>query len=168
MNPDLAQPTTTPLGEIISPCHISDSPPPRIRFYINSEPGGEQLPFLCALSIALFVNPNVTSLYRLYRDRLSKAFLFNPSTEVQRDRSHDLPAYLPKLHELKTLFCPYPIINAAFTHRIAGASHVGSPSLRPFRRSPALRREGQATAMVAGPSRSVALILSPPAAEPHL
>src|SRR5208337_2142620 len=106
MNPDLAQPTTTPLGEIISPCHISDSPPPRIRFYINSEPGGEQLPFLCALSIALFVNPNVTSLYRLYRDRLSKAFLFNPSTEVQRDRSHDLPAYLPKLHELKTLFCP--------------------------------------------------------------
>ena len=68
---------------------------------------------LCASIVALFVNPNVTSLYRLYRDRLSKAFLFNPCTEASRDRYHDLPAYMPKLHELNTSLCPYPIINAA-------------------------------------------------------
>jgi hypothetical protein len=65
------------------------------------------------LFLALFIDPNVTSLYRLYRDRLSKAFLFNPDPKKPRDTDHDLPAYEPKLSELNTLVCPYPIINAA-------------------------------------------------------
>ena len=65
------------------------------------------------LVLALFINPNVTSLYRLYRDRLSKAFLFDPDPNTPRDKFHDLPAFQPKLHELNTELCPYPIINAA-------------------------------------------------------
>jgi hypothetical protein len=65
------------------------------------------------LVLALFINPNVTSLYRLYRDRLSKAFLFDPDPNTPRDKFQDLPAYQPKLHELNTDLCPYPIINAA-------------------------------------------------------
>ena len=68
---------------------------------------------LIAGLIALALDPNVTSLYRLYRDRLSKAFLFDPNPDSQRDKYHDLPAYQPKLHELDTRLCPYPIINAA-------------------------------------------------------
>ncbi len=60
--------------------------------------------------IGLLVNPNVTSLYRLYRDRLSKAFLFDPK---KRDTHGDLAAIEPKLHKLNTNYCPYPIINAA-------------------------------------------------------
>ena len=62
------------------------------------------------LMMALFVNPNTTSLYRLYRDRLSKAFLFDPS---QRDSHGDLVAINPRLHQIDTNLCPYPIINAA-------------------------------------------------------
>jgi hypothetical protein len=50
-------------------------------------PGGEVAPigwFYLALSVILFaasllLSPNANSLHRLYRDRLSKAFLFNPT-----------------------------------------------------------------------------------------
>jgi hypothetical protein len=61
--------------------------------------------------VALFINPNVTSLYHLYRDRLSKAFLFDP--DGQRDKHGDLPADEPKLHQIDTNLCPYPIVNAS-------------------------------------------------------
>ena len=61
--------------------------------------------------LAWFVNPNATSLFRLYRDRLSKAFLFDPN---RRDpATHDLLAADPRLHDIDTSLCPYPIINAA-------------------------------------------------------
>jgi hypothetical protein len=66
--------------------------------------------------VALFINPNATSLYRLYRDRLSKAFLFYPQKREnprKQDNPHDLQAYEPKLHQIDTNLCPYPIINAA-------------------------------------------------------
>jgi hypothetical protein len=69
--------------------------------------------------LALFVNPNVTSLYRLYRDRLSKAFLFDPK---KRDAHGDLVEAVPKLHELNTNLCPYPIVNAALN--IEGSQFV--------------------------------------------
>ncbi len=62
--------------------------------------------------VALFINPNATSLYRLYRDRLSKAFLFDPDPR-RHDKYGDLQAYEPKLHEINTNLCPYPIVNAA-------------------------------------------------------
>ena len=68
---------------------------------------------------ALFINPNVTSLHRLYRDRLSKAFLFDPN---KRDRHGDLEAVDLKLHAINTDLCPYPIINAALN--IQGSKFV--------------------------------------------
>ncbi len=67
--------------------------------------------FLGTGFVALFINPNVTSLYRLYRDRLSKAFLFDP--DGRRDKPGDLPTYEPKLHQIDTNLCPYPIVNAS-------------------------------------------------------
>lgn len=63
-----------------------------------------------ALALFLLVDPNVTSLHRLYRDRLSKAFLFNPRFE---DKHGDRVAISPKLHGIDPNFCPYPIVNAA-------------------------------------------------------
>ncbi|MGH7888830.1 MAG: patatin-like phospholipase family protein, partial [Candidatus Binatia bacterium] len=67
--------------------------------------------FFITLLVARVINPNVTSLYRLYRDRLSKAFLFDP--DGRRDKHGDLPAYEPKLHQIDTNLCPYPIVNAS-------------------------------------------------------
>jgi hypothetical protein len=78
--------------------------------------------FVITLALALLVNPNVTSLYRLYRDRLSKAFLFNPDPTEPRDSHGDLIEVMPKLHELNTNLCPYPIINAALN--IEGSQFV--------------------------------------------
>jgi hypothetical protein len=68
--------------------------------------------------VAAVLNPNATSLFRLYRDRLSKAFLFDPDPEKRENLDkpndpHDLQPYEPKLHEIRTNFCPYPIVNAA-------------------------------------------------------
>ncbi|MGJ0507297.1 MAG: patatin-like phospholipase family protein [Methylocystis sp.] len=59
---------------------------------------------------ALFINPNGTSFFRLYRDRLNKAFVFDP--EGARDSRNDLRAAPIKLHDIQTAECPYPIINA--------------------------------------------------------
>jgi hypothetical protein len=61
--------------------------------------------------LAFLVNPNATSLFGLYRDRLGKAFLFDPN---RRDTAtDDLVAADPRLHGIDTSLCPYPIINAA-------------------------------------------------------
>ncbi|HTV33208.1 MAG TPA: hypothetical protein VME69_08915 [Methylocella sp.] len=69
---------------------------------------------LISAFVALFINPNQTSLYGLYRDRLSKAFLFDPSGRPpKRDMNGDLLAFDPKLYEIDTNLCPYPIVNAA-------------------------------------------------------
>ncbi|MGH6844443.1 MAG: patatin-like phospholipase family protein, partial [Methylocella sp.] len=75
--------------------------------------------FVVSTLVALFVNPNRTSLYRLYRDRLSKAFLFDPKN---RDKHGDLKSNEPKLYEIATPLCPYPIINA--TLNIEGSPEV--------------------------------------------
>ena len=75
--------------------------------------------FLVTGLMALFINPNATSLYRLYRDRLSKALLFDPLT---RDLHGDLTAIEFKLHQINTNLCPYPIINAALN--IEGSQFV--------------------------------------------
>lgn len=68
--------------------------------------------FLTTFFLAAFINPNATSLHRLYRDRLSKTFLFNPDREL-RDKNNDLVPEEPKLSEIDTAKCPYPIVNAA-------------------------------------------------------
>lgn len=68
--------------------------------------------------LALLIDPNITSLHRLYRERLSKAFLFNPDSSYLFDDAgdrvlkRDLREFRPKLSEIGTDFCPYPIINA--------------------------------------------------------
>jgi hypothetical protein len=51
--------------------------------------------FVLSTFVALFINPNRTSLYRLYRDRLSKAFLFDPKS---RDKYGDLQSFEPNLY----------------------------------------------------------------------
>jgi hypothetical protein len=68
--------------------------------------------FFVTLLLAICINPNRTSLYRLYRDRLCKAFLFDPKLR-ERDGDRDLKSRDPKLSEIDTNLCPYPIINAA-------------------------------------------------------
>jgi hypothetical protein len=77
--------------------------------------------FLVTLVGAWIINPNATSLHRLYRDRLSKAFLFEPDAG-KRDERDDLYAYEPELHEIDTKLCPYPIINTALN--IQGSRHA--------------------------------------------
>jgi hypothetical protein len=68
--------------------------------------------FLISTLAALFVNPNRTSLYGLYRDRLSKAFLFDPDGQ-RRDKYNDLRDFDPDLNCVSANYCPYPIVNAA-------------------------------------------------------
>ena len=63
-----------------------------------------------AVIAALLVDPNATSLHQLYRDRLSKAFLFDADCRID---SKDLTAIAPKLHNIDVRTCPFPIINAA-------------------------------------------------------
>lgn len=77
--------------------------------------------FLVTLLGAWIVNPNATSLHRLYRDRLSKAFLFELDPDKRDDRD-DLFAYEPELDEIDTKLCPYPIINTALN--IQGSRHA--------------------------------------------
>jgi hypothetical protein len=62
--------------------------------------------------MALLVNPNATTFFRLYRDRLNKAFVFDPNP-TRRDNRGDLHAISLKLHKIDVTHCPYPIINAA-------------------------------------------------------
>ena len=85
---------------------------------------------LYALSGALLVilawplKPNANSLHRLYRDRLSKAFLFDPNTQADprrlkantasRDQGRDFaPLDDMLLSELSVKHAPYHLINAA-------------------------------------------------------
>jgi len=77
--------------------------------------------FLITLVCAWFINPNATSLHRLYRDRLSKAFLFDPDN-TKCDERDDLLAYEPELAKIETKLCPYPIINTALN--IQGSRHA--------------------------------------------
>lgn len=88
----------------------------RLSFIGLENPGARGLyfgAFLLTALVAAFLNPNATSLYRLYRDRLSKAFLFDPSSREGQEANWDLTPYEPKLHEIDPKLCAYPVINAA-------------------------------------------------------
>lgn len=81
---------------------------------------GARLAYFSAFAVltllALFINPNRTSLYGLYHDRLSKAFLFDPRERENPDKPndpHDLKLYSPRLHKIDTDLCPYPVVNAS-------------------------------------------------------
>jgi hypothetical protein len=61
--------------------------------------------------LTLFMRPNANSLHPLYRDRLAKAFLFVPQSQLPREAT--LQAYRPALSEISGLRGPYHLINAA-------------------------------------------------------
>src|SRR5207244_3940830 len=65
--------------------------------------------FFPLLLLAVYLNPNGYSLHRLYRDRLSKAFLFDENRRVGSDL---LPLDRIKLSQLSD-DGPYHIINTA-------------------------------------------------------
>ena len=68
--------------------------------------------FLVLLALAVIFQPNAYSLHRIYRDRLSKAFLFDPTTpDPQGGEPRALDGF--KLSAIDAAACPYPIINAA-------------------------------------------------------
>jgi patatin-like phospholipase len=87
-------------------------PYPMATFYLFS--GG------VLLLVSFFLSPNANSLHRLYRDRLSKAFLFNPKS---KSTGEDLPEIdVLKLTRLDPRLAPYQLINTALN--IQGSTHV--------------------------------------------
>ncbi len=87
--------------------------------------------FVVLVAVSLFLNANANSLHQLYRDRLSKAFLFDPSrrtmapalpwlkpeTGAEADPHFHGADLLPleklKISELRTDVAPYHLINTA-------------------------------------------------------
>ena len=76
--------------------------------------------------IALFLRPNANSLHALYRDRLSKAFIFRPRKTVPRDSATGAQPPLDpqpmKLTELSEQFAPYHLVNTALN--VEGSKEV--------------------------------------------
>ncbi|HWK95390.1 MAG TPA: patatin-like phospholipase family protein [Pseudolabrys sp.] len=81
---------------------------------------------LLCLIVVCFLRPNANSLHPLYRDRLSKAFLFQPQKYGRRDPKTGRPLpLLPlsmNLSGLSEKDCPYHLINAALN--IQGSRYV--------------------------------------------
>ena len=92
--------------------------------------------FFFLLSASLLLNANANSLHRLYRDRLSKAFLFDPfkgrvsrSPGLRLSRRHSLDENVElatidrfKLSQLSCRHAPYHLINAALN--IQGSTYA--------------------------------------------
>jgi hypothetical protein len=62
--------------------------------------------------LTLLMQPNANSLHPLYRDRLAKAFLFNPKRPPGRSDA-DLEEYRPRLSQITGRNGPYHLINTA-------------------------------------------------------
>lgn len=88
---------------------------------------------LVLLVICWLLKPNANSLHRLYRDRLSKAFLFDPvkpaddphvaRNETSPDQKRDFPQLdTMRLSHIAPVFAPYHLINAALN--IQGSDYV--------------------------------------------
>jgi hypothetical protein len=72
-----------------------------------------QLIFVVTLLISFSFEANSYSLHQFYKDRLGKAFLFDPSQrKTEREKEYP-PLWGFKLSELNTGLAPYHIINAA-------------------------------------------------------
>jgi len=67
---------------------------------------------LCLIVLWFVFDPNANSLHRLYRDRMSKAFLFKPNTE-RGEADEPIDQDRLKLSELSTQLAPYHLINSA-------------------------------------------------------
>ena len=91
---------------------IMSRPYPMATFYIFC--------FLILVSLSMFLEPNANSLHRLYRDRLSKAFLFEPGTAGTRDDPKPLDRF--KLSDLNSPYAPYHLVNTALN--IQGSKFV--------------------------------------------
>jgi patatin-like phospholipase len=82
------------------------------------------------VAVTSFLTPNANSLHRLYRDRLSNAFLFGPKNSRDAARGDSLPndddeVEIVKRIELSSLantYAPYPIFNVALN--IQGSRYV--------------------------------------------
>jgi predicted acylesterase/phospholipase RssA len=85
---------------------------PIARFYL--------VMFFFLLSASLLLNANANSLHRLYRDRLSKAFLFDPTNPDENFELAPLDHF--KLSQLSCTDTPYHIINAALN--IQGSTYA--------------------------------------------
>ena len=76
--------------------------------------------------LTFWMRPNANSLHPLYRDRLSKAFLFEPLKTVPRDPDtgvqRPLEALHPKLSDLSDADSPYHLINTALN--VQGSKQV--------------------------------------------
>jgi len=72
---------------------------------------------IICLIIIFLLRPNANSLHPLYRDRLSKAFIFKPRKTVERDPVTGVQPPLDplpiKLSELSEEFAPYHLVNTA-------------------------------------------------------
>ncbi len=68
------------------------------------------------LLLASLLRPNANSLHRLYRDRIAKAFLFDPLKSARRSSIANNRDFAPldmELSELNNVNVPYHLINAA-------------------------------------------------------
>jgi len=72
--------------------------------------------------VSMLLRPNANSLHRLYRDRLSKAFLFKPQRQPTPGDLPKLNGKDLKLTKLRPEFTPYHLLNTALN--IQGSKHV--------------------------------------------
>ena len=78
--------------------------------------------FVILVLASMFLRPNANSLHRLYRDRLSKAFLFKPQSASTPDDLPALDGHELKLTRLQLNLTPYHLLNTALN--IQGSQHV--------------------------------------------
>jgi hypothetical protein len=77
---------------------------------------------LVLLALSMLLRPNANSLHRLYRDRLSKAFLFKPVPTLVTNGPDPKALDDYKLSKLDVKKAPYHLINTALN--IQGSKHV--------------------------------------------
>lgn len=101
-----------------------------LRMYLHAHVGGHlwisgyaAAAILC-LILTAFLRPNANSLHALYRDRLSKAFLFKPRDQVPVVDGVETPLELvhPDLGDLSEEHSPYLLVNTALN--VGGSKEV--------------------------------------------
>ncbi|MGE0564528.1 MAG: patatin-like phospholipase family protein [Pseudolabrys sp.] len=79
--------------------------------------------WLLALAASLLLNENANSLHRLYRDRLSKAFLVRPTDKIVRRDEEIKTIDRFKLTDIDETKSPYHLINAALNIQASKAAN---------------------------------------------
>lgn len=85
------------------------------RFGYDLWPKSYAIALMVCILLSLMLRPNANSLHALYRDRLSKAFLFAPLDHVPVINGVEKPleAREPKLTDLSEQYSPYLLVNSA-------------------------------------------------------